>query len=654
MATFSVINTDDSGSGSLRQAIIDANNSTGPDMIAFSIGSGVQTIRPQSPLPEITDAVVIDASTQPGFSGTPLIELVGSNAGTGANGLVISAGNSTVKGLAIGSFSGNAISLLQLGNNLIAGNFLGIDAGLRNRGNGGEGVNISSSDGNTITGNTIAFNRDGGSIIDSSDNIIRDNNIGTDATMTREMGNLGAGFGFANASNNRLEGNRVFFNQIGFFGFGGAGNTIGGLNLADGNIIGRNGTGVLLNNSNGNAVKANFIGTNPSGADMGNEGSGVELAGTSSNNNIGGSTLSQGNTIAFNQTGINAFTLANGNLYLLNSIFNNTLSGINNNSGANRNINPPQLLSATSSETDTLINGRLIGLPNRQYLLQFHLGPDSPIGEGKTPIGGFAVTTTPGGFVDFSGRFPSPLSALKLTALATDLTTNDTSQFSNGIAVMSTAQPDLEVKKTGPERAKCGDVITWTIEVRNIGTAAAVGAKVTDTLPACVADQVTVATMPEGLLSFPRVGNQVLTLVPRLDPGASVTITITATLTEDCAELIANLASGSADGDSNPSNNAPIAQTMVDCVKITGFTVQGKHVRVSGLGFQKGDQIEINGLFGKKTKFIDIDELLAKKAGKNLLPCDPANPGRTNVIRLIRNSNPFSPVQDTQAFATCP
>jgi hypothetical protein len=87
---------------------------------------------------------------------------------------------------------------------------------------------------------------------------------------------------------------------------------------------------------------------------------------------------------------------------------------------------------------------------------------------------------------------------------------------------------------------------------------------------------------------------------------------------------------------------------------ITGISVQGKHVTVNGIGFQKGDMIEINGLFAKKTKFIDVDELFAKKGNRLLLPCDQANPGRTNAIRLIRSRNPGSPVLDTQAFATCP
>ncbi len=67
--TFTVTNTDDSGAGSLRQAILDANANPGADVIAFSIvGSGVHTITPADELPTIADAVTIDGYTQPGAS----------------------------------------------------------------------------------------------------------------------------------------------------------------------------------------------------------------------------------------------------------------------------------------------------------------------------------------------------------------------------------------------------------------------------------------------------------------------------------------------------------------------------------------------------------------------------------------------------------
>src|SRR6185436_7051257 len=63
-AMFVVTNTNDSGAGSLNQAILDANANPGADLITFNIGSGATTITPTTLLPTITDPVVIDGTTQ--------------------------------------------------------------------------------------------------------------------------------------------------------------------------------------------------------------------------------------------------------------------------------------------------------------------------------------------------------------------------------------------------------------------------------------------------------------------------------------------------------------------------------------------------------------------------------------------------------------
>ncbi len=96
----------DSGPGSLRQAILDANSAAGLGVtIDFAIpGAGVQTIEPITPLPPITSSVLIDGTTQPGFAGTPLIE-VGSGSGSGPAGLTIAGSDVTVCGLVNDQFA---------------------------------------------------------------------------------------------------------------------------------------------------------------------------------------------------------------------------------------------------------------------------------------------------------------------------------------------------------------------------------------------------------------------------------------------------------------------------------------------------------------------------------------------------------------------
>ncbi len=102
---FVVSNTNDSGAGSLRQAILDSNANAGKDSIVFSLsGSGPFTIAVASELPVISDAVQIDATTVAGYAGSPLIVLNGSGAGASADGLRITADNTLVSGFSIINF----------------------------------------------------------------------------------------------------------------------------------------------------------------------------------------------------------------------------------------------------------------------------------------------------------------------------------------------------------------------------------------------------------------------------------------------------------------------------------------------------------------------------------------------------------------------
>jgi hypothetical protein len=291
-ATFTVTTPIDSGPGSLRQAILDANANPGPDTIAFAIGSGAQTSVPLSPLPTITDPVVIDGWTQPGFEDKPLIELNGASAGTGTPGLVVSAGQSIVRGLVINRFKGDGLQLMTGGGNIVEGNFIGLGLdGLTDRGNGGHGVRIAESSYNLVGGTSVA-----------SRNVI--------------SGNAWAGvICFTNANCNRIQGNIVGLNSEGTLDRGNgnngisirwhsSSNLVGGSVTGAGNVIsGNNDNGIYLTDGcTGNVIQGNLIGTDITGTiARGNSYRGIHIDGCGNVGNlIGGDTPTARNLVSGN------------------------------------------------------------------------------------------------------------------------------------------------------------------------------------------------------------------------------------------------------------------------------------------------------------------------------------------------------------------
>ncbi len=358
--TFTVNSTADSGAGSLRQAILDANANAGTDTIVFNItGAGPHAIQPASSLPTITDPVIIDGYTQPGASPNTnppglginavlKIELDGSNAGPGADGLTVTAGSSTVRGLVINRFDDNGIRLEESGGNTIEGNFIGTDVtGTGALGNFRAGVSIGdgASD-NTIGGTTpearndISGNDGDGVRIEfggGTGNLVQGNFIGIDVTGASPLGNDGAGIRIAASPNtiggtmagagNVISGNLAgVFTDIGaggdlvqgnFIGtdvtgtaplgnslFGlimGNNNTIGGTTAGARNVISANGIAGIDIIGSGNLVQGNFIGMDVTGtAPLGNA-DGVRIAGS---NTVGGTTAGAGNDISGNTIGV--------------------------------------------------------------------------------------------------------------------------------------------------------------------------------------------------------------------------------------------------------------------------------------------------------------------------------------------------------------
>ena len=166
-ATFTVTNTNDSGAGSLRQAILNANAAPGADTIRFAIpGGGVKTVSSTSELPAETDAVVIDGYTQPGSSpntkdvgssdAVPLVELSGASAPANSAGLRIDASGSAVRGLVINRWDNMGVRV-EGASNTVSGNFIGTDAsGTLDRGNVGFGGVLVNGDSDTIGGTSPA------------------------------------------------------------------------------------------------------------------------------------------------------------------------------------------------------------------------------------------------------------------------------------------------------------------------------------------------------------------------------------------------------------------------------------------------------------------------------------------------------------------
>jgi hypothetical protein len=132
LSTFTVVNTDDSGFGSLRQAILDSEANSGPDLIDFNIpGSGVHTIAPLTALPNVSE-VTIDGTTQLDYAADGLhpIELSGEyvpwvQTGDWRVGGLTLLGTATVKGLTINRFFYGIV--VNGSHNHIEGNYIGLD-----------------------------------------------------------------------------------------------------------------------------------------------------------------------------------------------------------------------------------------------------------------------------------------------------------------------------------------------------------------------------------------------------------------------------------------------------------------------------------------------------------------------------------------------
>jgi hypothetical protein len=290
-----VTTTADSGPGSLRQAILDANANPDADTIAFVIGDlgSPQTIQPTSALPTITGPVTIDGWSQggAGFTGPPLIELNGALAGAQAVGLTLTGGSSVVRGLVVNGFaiggSAGGIRLQTGGDNWIYGNYIGVDFAGNTRVANTRGIWIDGGSSN----NRIGTNADG--VNDVAERNVISANVEQNiwiyqpaTTGNKIMGNtIGlnvAGTAAVGTNNQTVAAAGILVQEASYTIIGtdgdGQGDALEG-NVISGSILNINLTGTTdLNESHHNRISGNRIGTNADGtAGVGIQAEGVRV-----------------------------------------------------------------------------------------------------------------------------------------------------------------------------------------------------------------------------------------------------------------------------------------------------------------------------------------------------------------------------------------
>ncbi len=317
-ADYPVTTTADSGAGSLRQAILDANANPGADSISFAIiGGGVQTITPASALPDITDQLTIDGTTQSGAScgtlvpaslpvnnNTPhnlLIEINASGA-SGINALHFTTGstNSVVRGLVMNGTTNNAAALSidsTVGGVLVECNYIGTNAsGSTIVANSGADIYaFVNNSGNVFQNNLVSGSNSEGIVI--STGTFQNNLVGTDATGKVALANNTYGVSTADGTNVTI------YHNV---------------------IAGNNNNGIFMGAATQITITGNYIGLNIEGNPLANNGNGITAYGTS-NFSIGGTLASERNIIsANNNNGIHLYRDCSANGNTTNStVFNN-------------------------------------------------------------------------------------------------------------------------------------------------------------------------------------------------------------------------------------------------------------------------------------------------------------------------------------------
>ncbi len=288
----------------LRASIEEANASTVVDLIEFLIpvadtgyAGGVWTIRPLSALDPLTRPVTLDGTSQPSFvantnpapgalNGSPVVEVDGSGAGSGVDGLVVDATDVAVRGLVVNRFDNDAISVLVGADRFtVTASYLGTTAsGLAVAPNADDGVDLGAAD--AVVGGISPADRN---LV--SGNLSQGLEVSLAATGSQIAGNV-IGMNAAGTSPlpNSQHGVQVVQNATS--------NSIGGTAAGAANLISGNGShGVLLTGAGvkGNIVAGNWIGTDVTGNTAAGNDEGVYVGSGATQNVIGPGNVVSGN-----------------------------------------------------------------------------------------------------------------------------------------------------------------------------------------------------------------------------------------------------------------------------------------------------------------------------------------------------------------------
>jgi hypothetical protein len=395
-ATLIVTNTNDSGAGSLRQAILDANTNPAMKRIEFNItGSCPRAINLQTGLPDVVEPVTIDGYTQPGsatnesgsgFDGTVCVFLLGGNAVSrgleldpdGVDDVV------TVQGLGFYGFTQAGIEARGEGRANIRGNLFGTGANVVNQPFGGSAIVVRGAPGTLIGGpdlaarNVIGLAAGEGILLDESDlrRTVHGNLIGVDRSGNSALPN-GIGIRVADSEDDLILKNTIAFNT------------------AQGILIDE--PGMLRPEANNVKIESNRIGTASTPGLGGNGGNGIRILDGDGHRIVA-------NRIWNNDSdGVVVLAESRRNLIAHNTFLNNALQAIDlspdgvnpidldpGQTGANDRQNFPLVQSARGTNTQGDV-GMVLSTANGSYTVQVLLSQDcSGFSEGE-----YVLATTP-------------------------------------------------------------------------------------------------------------------------------------------------------------------------------------------------------------------------------------------------------------------